>query len=472
MSKPVQRSLKWRLLARISSALFLILMLGALAVSALAHRIGTAIYDDWLYDSAMTLSKQVRFVAGRPTLDIPEPAMEMFRWDRVDKIFAEVISPDAGTLYSSGKFAAPPTDLTIGKPRFYDGTVNGLPVRVVAILVKPGKQPEALLVQVAETKRKRETLVASILQLVAPLELIILLATGAAIWLAVTSSLREVNAIARRLADYDPTDMSPVDESDAPEEVKPLIRSINGLLAKLENLQRSQRRFISDAAHQLRTPLAALQVQAERATREADPSRVRDALTQILRVLVRLRRVTQQLLSLARSSAIALQMDTVRINLVDALREELEQHTDAADARHIDLGYEGPDSGVHVNAEPHLLREMIGNLIDNAIRYTQPGGHITAGITTQPVALTIDDDGPGIADAEKVHILEPFYRPRGVTEDGCGLGLAIAAETAAKHGAVLRIRDNPAGRGTRVEIVFASEEKTPGSPRRSSDGAA
>ncbi|HKE41173.1 MAG TPA: HAMP domain-containing sensor histidine kinase [Casimicrobiaceae bacterium] len=141
------------------------------------------------------------------------------------------------------------------------------------------------------------------------------------------------------------------------------------------------------------------------------------------------------------------------IDLAKLVREELERWADAAVERDIDLGYDGPDAGTDIRGEPQLLRELVGNLIDNAIRYGKQGGQVTLGVRSSPTRVFVEDDGPGIAENERERVLEPFYRVPRSKGSGCGLGLAIAREIAARHGASLKIGYH-APTGTRVEVVF------------------
>jgi len=143
------------------------------------------------------------------------------------------------------------------------------------------------------------------------------------------------------------------------------------------------------------------------------------------------------------------------LDLAELARGELERWTDAAIQRNVDLGYDGPEGGAAVHGEPQLLRELIGNLVDNAIRYGRSGGEVTLGVRPSPTTIFVQDDGPGIAATERERVLDPFYRTPRSGGDGCGLGLAIAREIAARHGARLFIMDH-APRGTRVEVVFGS----------------
>lgn len=352
--------------------------------------------------------------------------------------------------------------MTFNQPSYQDGVVDGQPVRIVIVMLAgPAGSDDVISIQVAETKNKRGNLIMETLLLSMPLQLGLILIASGFIWLAVTSSLQTLDDIAARLAGYEPEGLVPVGAvENVPSEVKPLVKSLNQLISKLSDAQDTQRRFVANAAHQLRTPLATLQVQTERALREPDPAKHSDALTYVLDAVTRLRHVVHQLLTLARSDRTdrpnqhALTM--ARLDLAELARDELERWADAAITRDIDLGYVGPEKDIEIEGEPHLLRELIGNLVDNAIRYGRPGGEATLGLTTAPVTLYVDDNGDGIPAEDRALVLERFYRCSDVNGDGSGLGLAIAREISARRGARLSIRDNPCGGGIRIEIVFST----------------
>lgn len=451
-------SLRQRLLVRLWGTLFIVLVLSTVAALALARHIGTVVYDHWLYDSAMTLAEQVKVRDGKSVLDLPRSAVEMFEWDRVDRVFGEVSSQKSGMLFSNARFPKLGGTLVPGKPRFYDTQVNGKQARVVALRLKEGAAPDdEVIIQVAETRVKRDSLLSDILLIFLPLQAMILVVTCLLVWFAVTSSLRAVEDIAARLSTYEPERLEPIDDLKyLPNELRPLLDATNQLIGKVADAQLTQRRFVANAAHQLRTPLATLQVQAERALREPDPARINEALAHVLKAITRSRHMVHQLLTLARSDRSAEKtLEMGEVDLAELAREELERSADAAIARGIDLGYEGPDAGGRLVGEAYLLREMIANLVDNAIRYGRENGQVTLGLTLSPLTLYVDDDGPGVPPEDRALIFERFYRRPGAAGDGCGLGLAIAKEIAARHGAVLRVLDNPAGQGARLEVQFS-----------------
>ena len=436
----------------------LVLLLGAGITFVLARHFANGVFDQWLFDSASTLAAQIKASAGHALLDLPRSAVEMFEFDAVDRVFYDVVSADGGRIFGNAALPSAPELPAGGGPVFYDASVQGKTVRVVAIgLQAHGGGLEAITVQVAETTNKREALVAQILLATLSPQIVLLLVAALGIWYEVTTGMRSLDTIAARLAGYRPDQPLPLpDPHTAPAEVRPLLLALHDLVGKLGEAKASQQRFIANASHQLRTPLAALQVQAERALREPDPVKHLAALESVLKTMTRLRHLSHQLLMLARSEPVGNPgLVLRRLDLAALARAELEQWTDAALAQGADLGYEGPTGGVSVDGEPQLLRELIGNLVDNAIRYGGHGARITLGLHDSPrPVLVIDDDGPGIPETERALVVERFYRRSQSPGEGTGLGLAIAREIAARHFADLHIDAAPGGRGTRVTVTF------------------
>lgn len=457
MPRSAPTSLRARLLLHLWAPLLAVLALGALGGYVVARHVGNEVHDQWLLDSALTLAAQVKTRDGKAALELPAAALEMFEWDRVDTIFEEVTTADGRVLLSTAAFPAPALALRAGHAQFRDDEINGHPVRVVAIaLERTAGGAGPVRVQVAETLRKRNEVAGRVVRSLVPLQVAIVLLAGAVVWVVVTRNLDGLASLAQRLEGYRADDLSPIDAMpSAPSEVLPLLAALNQLIARLQENRDAQRRFVANAAHQLRTPLAALEVQAERALREPEPRRQQDALVDVHRAVTRLHHVAHQLLMLMRSDRLAEQSIVLgEVDLAGVAREALEMWADAALAQGIDLGYDGPDGPVLVRGEAHLLRELIDNLLDNAIRYGRAGGTVTLLLSTDPVVLRVDDDGPGIPEAQRALVIEPFFRGSSSDSHGAGLGLAIASEIASRHGAALVLGEAPGG-GLRAEIRFS-----------------
>jgi two-component system sensor histidine kinase TctE len=458
MTKFQPKSLRAQLLRQILVPLLVILVVGSLMTFAIARHISNLVHDQWQLDSAMTIAQQLKAKEGHVALDLPVSAMEMFHWDRLDRIFLEVTAESQGVISRNATFPSLPGEKPApGEHFYYDAIIDGQNVRVVALaLTMTGLPTVVAQVQVAETLRKRQEITGMIILFLAPLQIAIQLLASIFTWSAVTHNLRQVDDIAGRLVGYDLDKLLPISDAESgPLEIKPLVAALNGLIHKLDESQSNQRRFIANAAHQMRTPLAALQVQTQRALRERDPFKHSEALKDALTAVTRLRHVVQQILTLARSEPTAQGMLAMMpLDLAAVARGEVERWTDQAVEHGIDLGYEGPDGTVMINGESSLLRELIGNLLDNAIRYTFHGGTVTLTISPSPLRLSIEDNGPGIPENEQHRVFERFYRLSSSTNDGCGLGLSIAKEIAARHGALVTLRTTAGGHGTTAEIIF------------------
>lgn len=451
-------SLRGRLLVRLLIPMALLMALGAVGTFVLARTIGTTVFDRWLYDSAMTLAEQVEYKGGAK-FRLTAEAVEMFEWDRDDRMFYSVATRSGRHLFGNAPLPPLATSEQKGKPRYYDGVIAGQAVRIVTVLAPdPAVPNDPIVIRVGETKAKRRMLVTQILAIGIPLQLLLLTLVCSIIWYAVRSSLLKLDRVAAHVAAFEPDRLAAMDDVEQmPSELRPLLGAVNILIAKLSQAQEAERRFITNAAHQLRTPLATLQVQMELALRDTDPAQGA-AMTQQLRALSRLNHVVHQLLTLARSEPSALSGRTMGpVDLAILAREALENWIDFAGERGVDLGYDGPERGAILPGEPHLLNELIGNLVDNAIRYGGKGRRVTLSVTQSPVVLAVEDEGPGIAPSELPLVVERFYRgaATSATESGCGLGLAIALEIAARHGATLQFGEASGGRGTRAEVRFS-----------------
>ncbi|WP_049454636.1 sensor histidine kinase [Stenotrophomonas maltophilia] len=453
-------SLRGLLLRRLWLPLLVLLLCSAVGSFALARFYAGQVYDRWLLDSAMSLSELVTVQDGRASIEITPAVSRMFSWDTADEVHGEVVDSAGARLYGDLPEALPRPAIASGNDDeavYYDARVRGQPVRMVEVVVSAGPGHDIRL-RVAETLRKRHRLERKLLLTSVPFQAAILTLAAWLAWSGTGAAARHANLVARKLASPRPDPLAPLDPAqEAPRELWPAVEAYNALLQRLDAMQDAQRRFVSNAAHQLRTPLAAMQVELESSLRQHDPQAQQLALSGTLAGLARLQHLVNQLLMLSRSedphgSALPLQP----VDLAALARGVVERYADRALAAGVDLGYEGPDDGVQVQGDPQLLREALGNLLDNALRYGSVPGVITLGVRqeTEGVQAWVDDDGAGIAEAERTRVTERFYRASS-EGDGCGLGLAIVAEIAQRHGAMLKIETAPLG-GARVGVRFRS----------------
>jgi two-component system sensor histidine kinase TctE len=312
----------------------------------------------------------------------------------------------------------------------------------------------AAAVRVAETRTKRDELAREILLSVVGPQLLLIFIAGAVVWIGVARGLAPLERLRAALAARSHRDRSPVSAEGVPGEVMPIVQSINELLARLDKALTLQSRFIADAAHQLKTPIAALRTELELALREEEPARARQSLGSAHAGLERLSRLVSQLLSLARNEPEA--ADAVRLAPLDLdalVLEVAKEWVPAALRRAVDLGFEGSGRPTLVRGDPARLRELLDNLLDNAVRYSREGGRITVRVTPERV-VEVSDDGPSIPEAERERVFERFHRLLGSSHDGSGLGLAIAQEVARIHGAAITLRDDADGVGNTFAVAF------------------
>jgi len=259
------------------------------------------------------------------------------------------------------------------------------------------------------------------------------------------------------------TDLSPIDARTLPAELRPLIEAMNQHTARIDRLIQGRQQFLADASHQMRTPLAEMRTQIEYSLRQPQVEQAQETLRDVHDAVDALSRLVTQMLSLARSDPSALQhQQQGLIDLVELARDATLDFVSAARKKQIDLGFEDGAVEVRVRGNPVLLRELVANLVDNAIVYSDEGGSIvvrvvlsTAGAETPPVAvLEVEDDGPGIAVADREKVFQRFYRGAAGKAPGSGLGLAIVAEICASHEARIELLDGAGGRGLRVRVTL------------------
>jgi len=450
------RSLKTEILLRLAIPLiFFMTIETVLSYFVTLHHVNGA-YDRWLLDSARSLAQEIKVRKGKVVVELPPAALEIFKWDELDKTYFKIISEEKGMI-AGDKFVpeplAPETDWS--HPVYFDDEMYGEPVRVVSMLVVHDEAPEKVFVHVAETLNKRRGMMMDILLADLVPQMILVLLVGIYLLAGVKRGLQPLHVLADEFAQRTPRDLRPIPEKHVFLEVRALTDTINDLLERLAMAIATQQRFISNAAHQLRTPLAGLKLQAERALREQDLSAMKPALLQIQNSADRMSHMTTQLLVLARSEPINGGYELLPLDLCELARETCIDWVPKALQRNMELSFEGPEQPLYVRGDEILLRELLMNLLDNAICYGHDNGNIMVRVKQYPTpSLTVEDDGPGIPDVEIDRIFERFYRIPGSSGDGCGLGLAIVKEIADLHKARLELNRVSEAGGTRIELIF------------------
>ena len=472
-----QRSLFGEILDWMLTPLLLLWPVSLALTWLVAQSIAGKPFDRALEYNVQALAQLVAVQNEHAVFNLPQPARELLRADDSDLVYYQVLGPKGEFLSGERDFPSPPDDDAPppGEVRLRNDEMRGLDVRVAYTWVRPdAANAQPCLVQVAETREKRSVLATEIIKGVMLPQFAILPLAVLLVWLALVRGIKPLSQLEERIRARRPDDLSPLDDKAVPLEVAPLVQSVNDLLTRLKDSIATQKRFLADAAHQLKTPLAGLRMQADLAQREAfNEEELKRSLKQIGRSSMRATHTVNQLLALARAEgggqAIALQpCDLARI-VMDAVHDSVSRTLE----RKIDLGYDGPEPGdasVQLQGNPTLLKELVRNLLDNAINYTpssadQPGV-ITARVLADPfgnvLVLQVEDSGPGIPQAERELVFQPFYRALGTNVDGSGLGLSIVREIARQHGAEVTLEDAHPGHmppGTLVTVRFVIGER-------------
>ena len=411
----------------------------------------------------------------RARFSLPQPASELLRADDSDNVYYQVLGAHGEFLAGERELPAPPApsptedDAALDEPHLRDAEFRGLPVRVAYLWVHIAGAPQPALVQVAETREKRSVLATEIIKGVMLPQFAILPLAVLLVWLALVRGIRPLSELESRIRARRPDDLSPLDDHAVPQEVAPLVGSVNDLLTRLKDSIATQKRFLADAAHQLKTPLAGLRMQAELAQREgASEDELKQSLQQIGHASVRATHTVNPLLALARAEGGSAAAAHEPCDLAQLTIEAVREAVPAALERGTDLGYEGPEPGApHLVrlGNPLLLKEMLRNLIENALHYARTPGTGAAVVTVRlranppggGLALEVEDNGPGVPPAERELVFQPFYRALGTNVDGTGLGLPIVREIAEQHGASVSLTDAHPGQqppGARFVVRF------------------
>ena len=428
----------------------------------LVHQPAMEALDQALADASLALVPHLEVVDGEPRFVFPPAAEQVLRTDRVDDIYYLILGPndrfiagDAGLPHEAG-----PDDEVRGERTSFDSHFRGHRVRVTAIHRTIADEP--FIFVTAETTRKRDQLKLDLaVALLLPL-MFFAVATGITIWFGVHHALLPVEGIRRALHGMEHRALQPLDEGAAPIEIRPLVTEFNQVLDRLEQAAEAQQRFVANAAHQLRTPLAGIRTQLELLQREPDATE-RDARTRhCVGAIERLGHLINQMLVLlsaepgGRHTSLAATVD-----LPELIRDRSPEWIRLAEARNLDLGFEL--QAARVNGDRLLLGEMIANLVANALNYTPAPGEVTIRCRTEGshCLVEVEDTGPGIPPAARQQVFERFFRLPAASHPGSGLGLAIVREIARGAGGEVDILDTADGRGVLLRVSLPAFIDTP-----------
>ena len=441
-----QRLLLWILLP-----LMVVFIISILFDYRLAQETANTAYDHKLNNAALDIVAYIHTAGLNPELNLSPEAEAMLRYDAMNKVFfavrdsaQQLLAGDADLPMYSGSLHE--------RPAFIDDIYQGEKIR--ATTHRTMIEGDEMTITVAETMRERNHASRRTLVAITLPNLVVIAATLLVIYFGVRRGLKPLVYIENQIASRSPRDLRALDIANTPREIRPMLMRLNELFESLRQATAAQQRFLSNAAHQLRTPLAGLQTQIELVTIEKNNSVNEKRLLCIEESVERIAHLVTQLLIYAQTEPTTA---TNQIFQPVALHELVESSAsvfiDRALTKNIDLGFEiKPAMTVGI---AWMLREALGNLIDNALRYCPTNGTVTvrSGIHSGQPFLVVEDNGPGIPMEERTKVFERFYRISGSASDGCGLGLSIVQEIAQLHTATIRFSDSIGG-GLTVTLTF------------------
>jgi two-component system sensor histidine kinase TctE len=456
---PALNSLFGEILDWMLAPLLLVWPISIAATHHIADGIANQAYDHVLAEHVVRIAREMKIVSEGVHVSLPPPATSPSVGDDIDRQYFQVAV--AGGEFVAGTAEVPALragdEHQPGVVLFRNGSLMGEPVRIAYQLVPSPWDARPLLIQAAETRKQRNALSSRIISGVLLPQFAIIPLAVVLVWLGLTRGLAPLTRLQSRIRERRPDDLSPIELRTVPEELRPIVMAFNDMMVRLQDNLDAQQRFISAAAHQLKTPLTGLKTQIELAQQEKDCAQLPDYLKRISIGVDRASHLTYQLLQLARAEA-SHENPAQKKEVVDLgeLARAVTMHcVPRALARNIDIGFEEADLPMKIFGVPLLLREMIDNLIDNAIKYTPIGGAVTVRLRANGGwILEVEDTGIGIEPADRERIFDRFYRVLGTQADGSGLGLAIVREIAGLHDARIEVLSNPQAPGTLIRVIF------------------
>ena len=439
-------SIRRHLLFALLGAMFVVMLLGGWATYNAARDEAGTLFDYQLKQIALSLRDQT----------FQGPAEALARDESLDYVI-RVWDLTGLTVYYSQPHQSLPelTRLGYSTADTREGTW-----RIFAT------QYHGMTIAVAQPMRVRDRLAAEAAWSSLKPFFVLLPVLGILVWILVSHGLHPLSRLARSVKARTPDSLDPLPDHDAPEEVKPLVLSLNDLLARLKAALAAQRAFVADAAHELRTPLTALQLQAQLVERAQNDAERSAALAELKNGLQRASHAVAQLLTLARQEPGAADYRLQRVDLAGLARDCVVAHEQLAEARRIDLGLTRADEPTLVEGDADALRILLANLVSNALRFTPDGGciDVACGVDGGRAFIEVTDSGPGIPADERERVFDRFYRREAVgdtrsgTTTGSGLGLSIVRSIAERHGATIVLGDAATGGlAARVEFDLAAQ---------------
>ena len=461
-------SLRNQLFSWLLVLLLPLIFISAIAGYYLASQYTNLAYDKSLYRTALALADQVSLEALGAQVNLPQVAKDLLEFDEDDDVYFRILGPRGDLIDTHNDLPLPNTYPKADQSQYYYATLSGEKLRVVIYTLPISSETVAstsqnsVYVMVGESLTKRAEMANEILFSMLIPQLIMIVLVSGLLFFGIKRGLHPLDKLKTDLSERNLNDLSPIDNSKVPAELRPLLNAFNDLLARVSGGISKEQRFIADAAHQLKTPLAGLKTQAELALREKNPDKIVHALGQINQASGNLSHMINQLLILSKAEPdSATYLTFAPVDLCQLAQSVTGDWVAAALQKNIDLGFESTgllagNKTAIVDGNALLLRELMNNLIDNAIRYTLAGGRITVGIRQEnkTTIFYVQDNGIGLAAENQALVFERFYRVLGTQQEGCGLGLTIVHEIAERHHATVSVTSEGEGKGTLFLVRF------------------
>lgn len=424
-----------------------------------ALRFAEETYDRELVNSSDSVAARLRVKDDKVVVDLPPAAQAILRHNNTDKFYYKVLKANGEMISGDSILPSPQAEnLDEATPRFTTTTIGKEQIRLAQIkLLIPEADAEPVIIEVAETMNSRKRLSMNIFMTMIVPQVLMVVLGATAVWIGVSRGLEPLQFLQKAIASRSRLDLNPVQEDIAPVEVYPLVVSLNDLLSRLREDIKAQQRFIANAAHQLRTPLAGLKAYSSLGLDLKNLDETHGVIQQIDNGLDRTTHMVNQLLALARNepaSMTSTEKSVVELNglVADVIADRI----NIAVKKQIDVGYQPAQELANINGDGTSLQQLVSNLIDNALLYTPEGGCVNVVVAQDngSIRLSVADNGPGIPLEERDKVFERFYRLVGSTGGGSGLGLSIVKEVAKNHKATVKIENGENNKGTTVSVLF------------------
>lgn len=458
----MRRSIRKRLVLWLSLLLGTVWLISAIGGYWLAIKFANDAFDRELVNSADSVAARIRIKNGILALDLPPAAQAILRHDNTDRFYYQVLSSKGERLSGDECLPMPLQSLSSERPTFRSARIGKDEVRIAELITSAEGMNEEVIIQVAETLLSRRQLSQSILVTIILPQLLMAILGASAVWFGISVGLHPLKQLQLAISARTPGDLSTIDDTISPEETFPLVKAINGLLDILREDAKTKQRFIANASHQLRTPLAGLKTYSSLGVKTQTLDEMRNMMEQIDKGLDRTSHLISQLLVLARNESANRTMATDEmIDLNFVASDVVEQHINQAIKKNIDIGLRPSDIPALITGDRVGIHELVSNLVDNAIKYTTSGGKVIVSLTVANGCVTLDvrDTGCGIAEKDKERIFERFYRVEGAPPDGSGLGLAIVSDVASHHRAQIEVKSDCNGIGSTFKVIFPSKRE-------------